>query len=126
MTDGQQRCIFVIDDEEPIRKVLQTHLMKEGYRVVPSSGGREVFDQLKNNSFELLICDIMMPGVDGLEILNHVRSNYDITPVIMLTGLTDISVAVDVMKKGAFDYVMKPVKKHDLLESVRRAFVHRD
>ena len=126
MTNAHQRCIFIIDDEEPIRKVLNTHLTKEGYRVIQSHGGREVFEQLKSKPYELLICDIMMPEVDGIEILDYVKKNSDITPVVMLTGLTDINVAVDVMKKGAFDYVMKPVKKMDLLETVKRAIVHRD
>lgn len=124
--EGFKRSILIVDDEEPIRKVLSTHLTKEGYNVIQSSGGTTVFDTLKSNSFELLICDIKMPDVEGTEVLEFARANFDTTPVIMLTGLTDVSVAVDVMKKGAYDYLMKPVKKEDLLSTIRKAFVHRD
>ncbi len=121
-----QRSIFVVDDEEAIRKVLKTHLTKEGYNVIQCSGGREVFNMLENNSFELVISDIRMPEVDGVKILEFIKQRFDTVPVIMLTGLTDVTIAVDVMKKGAFDYIIKPVKKEDLLYTIQRAFIHRD
>src|SRR3970282_2652704 len=109
--DEQRRSIFVIDDEEPIRKVLNTHLSKEGYTVIQSKGGPSAFDLLRDSYFDLLICDITMPEVDGMNVLEFVKQNFSTVPVVMLTGLTDISIAVDVMKKGAFVYVMKPVRK---------------
>ena len=124
--DYTRRSIFVVDDEEAIRKVLNTHLTKEGYNVIQCSGGSEVFNLLENNSFELVISDIRMPEVDGVKILEFIKQRFDTVPVIMLTGLTDITIAVDVMKKGAFDYIMKPVKKEDLLYTIQRAFIHRD
>lgn len=124
--EDQKRNIFIIDDEEPIRKVLNTHLTKEGYSVIQSSGGQPVFDSLMNNSFELVICDIRMPEVDGVKILEFVKQNFETTPVIMLTGLTDVTTVIEVMKKGAFDYLMKPVKKDDLMMVIGKAFVHRD
>lgn len=122
----QKRTIFIVDDEEPIRKVLYTHLSKEGFSIVQSSGGRGIFELLKNTSFDLLICDIKMPDVDGIEILDFVKRTFDTAPVIMLTGFTDVAIAVEVMKKGAFDYVMKPVKKEDLFNTINKAFIHRD
>lgn len=121
-----KRSLFVVDDEEPIRKVLFTHLSKEGFEVILSPGREPVFDQLKNNSFDAVICDITMPEVDGVKILEFIRHNFPTAPVIMLTGLTDVSIAVEVMKKGAFDYVMKPVRKDDLMNVIRKALVHRD
>ncbi len=124
--DEKKRSIFIIDDEEPIRKVLNTHLVKEGYSVIQSIGGKGVFDLLRNSSYDLVICDITMPEVDGIKILEFVKQNFDTTPIIMLTGLTDLSIAVEIMKRGAFDYVMKPVKKDDLMAIVRKAFVHGD
>lgn len=124
--EDQKRTIFIIDDEEPIRKVLNTHLVKEGYNVIQSQGGGEVFEALRSASFELVICDIRMPEVDGIQVLAHVRESYPAVPVIMLTGLTDVATVIEVMKKGAFDYLMKPVKKEDLLVVIGRAFVHRD
>ncbi len=124
--DEKNRSIFIIDDEEPIRKVLNTHLAKEGYKVIQSTGGKGIFEMFRNNSFDLVICDITMPEVDGIKILEFAKQNFDTMPIIMLTGLTDLSVAVEVMKRGAFDYLMKPVKKDDLMSVVRKAFVHRD
>lgn len=121
----EQRNIFIIDDEEPIRKVLNTHLSKEGYNVIQSQGGSNIFNQLRGASFDLVLCDIKMPEVDGIRILEFIRQNIDTVPVIMLTGLTDIAIAIEVMKKGAFDYLMKPVKKEDLMVIVRRALVQR-
>ena len=67
------RNIFVIDDEEPIRKVLNTHLSREGFNVIQSSGGLKVFDHLSVSSFDLVICDITMPEVSGIKILEFVR-----------------------------------------------------
>lgn len=124
--EDRKRTIFAIDDEEPIRKVLNTHLVKEGYNVIQSQGGAGVFEALKAASFDLVICDIRMPEVDGVQVLAHVRENYPTVPVIMLTGLTDVATVIEVMKKGAFDYLMKPMKKEDLLVVIGRAFVHRD
>lgn len=121
----KERCILVVDDEEPIRKVLTTHLTKEGYRVIQSSGGSGVFEIIDGNTFEVMICDIKMPEVNGFDVLRYAREHSQMTPVIMLTGLTDTAVAVDVMKSGAFDYVMKPVKKEDLLSTLDRAYEHR-
>ena len=120
------RNIFVIDDEEPIRKVLNTHLSREGFNVIQSSGGLKVFDHLSVSSFDLVICDITMPEVSGIKILEFVREAFPLAPIVMLTGLTDISIAIDVMKKGAFDYVMKPVGKDELMNVIRRGLVHRD
>ncbi|MBI5455314.1 MAG: response regulator, partial [Deltaproteobacteria bacterium] len=63
--EERKRSIFVVDDEEPIRKVLNTHLMKEGFSVIQTSGGNSVFDTLKNSAFDIVISDIRMPEVDG-------------------------------------------------------------
>jgi len=124
--DNHTKNIFVIDDEESIRKVLNTHLTKEGYGVVQSDGGNGIFNMLKSNSIDLVICDIKMPEIDGTQILEFVRQNFDTIPVIMLTGFVDTSIAIEVMKKGAFDYLMKPIKKDDLMSTIQKALAHRD
>lgn len=124
--EERKRKIFVIDDEEPIRKVMNTHLSKEGYSVVQSRGGSGVFSDLESGAFDLVICDIRMPEVDGVRVLDFLKKHYETVPVIMLTGLTDVSTVIEVMKKGAFDYLMKPVKKEDLMSIIRKALVHRD
>lgn len=118
--------ILIIDDEEAVRKVLKTHLTKEGYRTDISSGGAGVFEDLKQSRAQVIICDIKMPEVGGLKVLDYIRLHMKTVPVIMLTGLTDISMAINVMKRGAFDYVMKPVTKSDILSAVQKAFSQRE
>ncbi len=118
--------ILIIDDEEAVRKVLTTHLTREGYSTQISSGGSGVYEDMKQSWPEIIICDIKMPDISGLEVLDYVRLHMKNVPVIMLTGLTDVSTAVDVMKKGAFDYVTKPVTKNDLLGVVQKAFSQRE
>ena len=124
--EDRKRKIFIVDDEEPIRKVMNTHLSKEGYSVIQSRGGSGVFADLEAGNFDLVICDIRMPEVDGIQVLDFLRKNFETVPVIMLTGLTDVTTVIEVMKKGAFDYLMKPVKKEDLMSIIRKALVHRD
>ncbi|MBI5642375.1 MAG: response regulator [Deltaproteobacteria bacterium] len=124
--DERKRNIFIVDDEEPIRKVLNTHLTKEGFNVIQTQGGNGVFETLTQNTFDLVISDIRMPEVDGIRVLEFVKANFDTVPVVMLTGLTDISIAIDVMKKGAFDFLMKPVKKDELMAVVHKALLTRD
>jgi putative two-component system response regulator len=127
MMGDQKRTILVIDDEEAIRKILNIHLSKEGYDVIQSPGGKDVFKTLEMSTFDLVICDFRMPDVDGLTILRHIRgsANYDTVPVIMLTGLVDVTIAVDVMRSGAFDYILKPVKKERLITTLHRAVIHK-
>ncbi len=121
-----KRSIFIVDDEAPIRKVLKTHLTKEGFTVIESAGGDGVFDLLDSDKFDLVISDIRMPDVDGSEILDYVTKEFKTTPIIMLTGLTDINTAINIMKRGAFDYITKPVKKAKLMNTINKALSHKD
>ncbi len=119
----QRRSIFIVDDEEP---TLKTHLTEEGYRVIQSPGNKGVFAKLKDADYELLICGMKMPEVDGVDVLEFSRVHSESTPVIMLTGLREASEAADVVKRGAFGCVTKPVKKEDLIGTIRKAFDYRD
>ena len=124
--EEKKRSIFIVDDEAPIRKVLRTHLTHEGYNVIESPGGNGVFNHIESNQFDLVISDIRMPDVDGSEVLDFITKKYATTPIIMLTGLTDINVAIDIMKRGAFDYITKPVKKAELMNTINKALNHKD
>lgn len=126
LQEEKKRSIFIVDDEAPIRKVLKTHLTREGYDVIESAGGNAIFDHLNSNNFDLVISDIRMPEVDGSEILDFVTKEFSTTPIIMLTGLTDINTAIDIMKRGAFDYITKPVKKAELMNTIDKALSHKD
>ncbi len=119
-----RRSIFIVDDEEPVRKALKSHLTEEGYRVIQSPGGSGLIEKLKGSSYELLICD--METVDGVDLLEFSREHADSAPVIMLTGDSDTSGTAEVVKRGAFDCITKPLKKEDLLETIRKAFDWRD
>lgn len=116
--------ILVIDDEETVRKVLRIHLGKDGYEVREAGDGEEAIEQLKKNNFDLLICDIMMPKMDGWEVLRAVRSHprtKDI-PVIFLTAKDQDSDMFKGYEMGANYYVTKPFTKSQLLFGVNLMF----
>lgn len=122
----QKRPILIIDDEEIIRKTLSIHLTKGNYSVIQSAGGSGIFEELKNTNYELVISDIRMPEVNGLQILEYVKKNYDDIPVLILTGLMDLNITIDAMKMGAFDFLIKPITKEHLLNTVQNALHNRD
>jgi len=113
--------ILVADDEIGIRQSLKKILEKEGYEVLTASNGEEAFKAIRSNSIDLLISDIRMAGMDGLELLKVCKSISPYTEVIMITGYASVDTAVDSMKQGAYDYITKPFKKADILKAVQKA-----
>lgn len=119
---GGSRTILVVDDEDFVRDTLRIHLERAGYRVVTAHDGEGAIEVLKAHDISLIITDIKMPGVDGFGVLSYVQQNYSFLPVVMLTGYIDVEVGVAAMKRGAYDYVAKPVGKKELISTVARAF----
>jgi putative nucleotidyltransferase with HDIG domain len=117
--------ILVVDDEEAIREVVSTLLQTQGYQCTTVSNGREAIEQLQNNSHDLVLSDIVMPKMDGLKLLEQVRTHDQDLPVIMVSAMHDISTALEAMRMGAYDYILKPFEKNQLYHSVRRALEHR-
>ncbi|MFL2587396.1 MAG: sigma-54-dependent transcriptional regulator [Flavobacteriaceae bacterium] len=115
--------ILLIEDEEPIRRVLSKILTEEnkGYDITESEDGKDGFLKLTKEDYDLVLCDIKMPKMDGVEVLQNVRENGIDIPFIMLTGHGNISTAVEAMKAGAFDFISKPPDLNRLLTSVRNA-----
>ena len=115
--------ILLIEDEEPIRRVLLRILIDEnkGYQITESQDGKEGFLKLNKEDFDLVLCDIKMPKMDGIEVLQKVRENGINIPFIMLTGHGNISTAVEAMKAGAYDFILKPPDLNRLLTAVRNA-----
>ena len=113
--------ILVVDDEIGIRQSLKKILEKEGFDVVTASNGEEAFKLIRGSDIDLLITDIRMAGMDGLELLKVCKSISPYTEVIMITGYASVDTAVDSMKQGAYDYVTKPFKKADILKAVGKA-----
>src|SRR4026208_1032621 len=113
--------ILIIDDEKAIRKALMEILSAEGYKTEEAGDGEEGLKKFKERSYDVVLCDIKMPKLDGIEFLqNATESNADV-PVIMISGHGNIETAVDAVKKGAFDYISKPPDLNRMLITIRDA-----
>ena len=117
--------ILVVDDELHVRMMMGTTLEREGYDVQLAAGSREALEALAQNSFDLLLTDIVMPDGSGMALLERVRSMQPHLPVVMVTAIHDISVAIDSMRRGAYDYLLKPFEREHLVSTVQRALDHR-
>ena len=115
--------ILIIEDEEPIRRVLLRILKDEdsSFEIHEASDGKKGLDLIKNDSYDLVLCDIKMPKVDGIELLQRTRKTNSTIPFIMLTGHGNIETAVESMKLGAYDFISKPPDLNRLINSVRNA-----
>ncbi|MGD8428184.1 MAG: sigma-54 dependent transcriptional regulator [Balneolaceae bacterium] len=113
--------ILVTDDEKSIRNSLKDILEFEDYRVLEAEDGQRVFELLENQSIDLMLLDIKMKGMDGMEILTKLKEKGYRFPVIMISGHGNIEIAVEATKKGAFDFIEKPPDLNRLLVSVRNA-----
>jgi two-component system nitrogen regulation response regulator NtrX len=113
--------ILIIDDEKAIRNVLRDILSNEGFTVEEATDGEEGLKKFTAGSYDVVLCDIKMPKVDGLEFLQKVIDSQSEVPVIMISGHGNIETAVDAVKKGAFDYISKPPDLNRLLITIRNA-----
>jgi len=117
--------ILIVDDEEINLKILRIYLEDKGYEVISAMNGEEAIGLLTKEEITVCICDIRMPKISGLDVLNFVQQNRPIIPVIMLTGFIDINTAVSVMRQGARNYLTKPIDAGELIISVEKAIEHR-
>ena len=115
--------ILLIEDEEPIRRVMVKILVEENktYSVTEAINGKEGFEVLCKKSFDLVLCDIKMPKMDGIEVLQQARKKSIQVPFVMLTGHGNVETAVEAMKLGAYDFIPKPPDLNRLLTAVRNA-----
>jgi len=113
--------ILIIDDEKAIRKTLSEILSFEGYQIDEAGDGEEGLRKFKEKSYDVVLCDIKMPKIDGIEFLQKAgQSNGDV-PIIMISGHGNIETAVEAVKTGAFDYISKPPDLNRLLITIRNA-----
>lgn len=113
--------ILVIDDEKAIRKTLTEILSFEGYKIEEASDGEEGLKKFKEKNYDLVLCDIKMPKLDGIEFLQKAGEANPDVPIIMISGHGNIETAVEAVKKGAFDYISKPPDLNRLLITIRNA-----
>ena len=117
--------ILVVDDEAHVRSMISATLERQGYEVLVASGGREALEAIDQGGFELILTDIVMQEGNGLALLERIHTQNPNLPVIMVTAIHDISVAIDSMRRGAYDYLLKPFEREHLVATVQRALEHR-
>jgi DNA-binding NtrC family response regulator len=120
MNESESR-ILIVDDEESMRRFLSILLEKEGYQISLASSGEEALQQLKERSFGLLITDLKMPGMSGVELLEHVTTSDPTLPVVILTAYASDASAVEAMEKGAYQYLEKKAKNDEIVLVVKNA-----
>src|SRR5690606_9471044 len=113
--------ILIIDDERAIRRALREILEFEEFEVDEAENGKEGFLKAKTEQYDIIFCDIKMPEMDGMEVLEAILEAEIDTPVIMISGHGNIETAVGAIKKGAFDFIEKPLDLNRILVTVRNA-----
>ena len=113
--------IMVIDDEESMCKFMQIMLKKEGYDVSSAQSGKEALGELRSSHYDLVIADLMMPEMNGLELLSKVRSIDPELNFIVMTAYASVDTAIEALKKGAFDYIAKPYKVDELKITIKKS-----
>jgi len=113
--------LMLVDDEERFLATTAKLLQRRGHHVVTASSGSEALEKLATHAVEVVILDVKMPGMDGLEVLREIRVAFPLVGVIMLTGHGTIESAVEGMKSGAFDFITKPCDIDDLLVKAEEA-----
>ncbi|MGO9614433.1 MAG: sigma-54-dependent transcriptional regulator [Dissulfurispiraceae bacterium] len=114
--------ILAVDDEEPIRRLLMRELPRKGFSVESAPNGDIALKLIKTNTYDVVLLDIVMPGLDGISLMKKIRQDPAAPVIIVLTGRATVETAVDAMKHGAYDYLTKPYKLDELVIIVNRAF----
>jgi len=124
---GQLRTerILIVDDEHYMRDVLTKVVCAEGYKSNTAGDAQEAMQKLAQAAYDMVLTDITMPGVDGLQLLRHVSTHYPETAVIMITGVSDLKSAVQALSSGAYDYVTKPFNMFELKSKIFKALERR-
>src|SRR5438128_9115979 len=118
--------ILIVDDEEPIRDFVSAMLSSANFACSQAASGKQALALLDSGEeYELMLSDLMMPGMDGIALLEASKERFPDMPVVMVTAVTDVSVALGAIRNGAYDYLLKPFEREQLLATVRRAMENR-
>jgi DNA-binding NtrC family response regulator len=113
--------ILVVDDEAPIRETLKEILEYEDFEVSLADNGEKAWQLIQKNDFDVILCDVKMPGIDGMELLEKVQAFRPEIPMVMISGHGNVEMAIDSTKKGAYDFITKPPDLNRLLITLRNA-----
>jgi DNA-binding NtrC family response regulator len=113
--------ILIVDDEEEFCQTLAERLTLRHYHVTTSYTGQDAIEKITHFNYDIVILDVQMPGMDGIDVLKEIKKLKPLTEVIMLTGNATVESAIEGMKLGAFDYLMKPCETEDLISKIKRA-----
>jgi DNA-binding NtrC family response regulator len=112
--------ILCVDDDQSVQDLVSTHLMLQGFEVKTAANGEEAIKCLESETFDILLLDIEMPKMNGLEVLRYVKIRHIHVHPIMLTGADDLQALNECARWGAFDYLPKPYNFHELMDSIDR------
>lgn len=118
-------AVLLVDDDKEFRKAMKKMFERSGYKIAIACDGQEALDVLSEREFDLIISDLRMPNIDGLEMMGELRRRGLDVPIIFLTAFGEVESYMDLMNLGAFEYVHKPVKSKEILEIARRAIASR-
>ena len=115
--------ILVVDDDEEVREGILLQLSDTRYTILEAEDGEKAIECLNDNALtvDAIICDVRMPKINGVEAVAYFRREFSGTPVIVLTGFPDVDLAVKFLREGVVDYLVKPVEKETLIETVAKA-----
>ncbi|MGA7859166.1 MAG: HD domain-containing phosphohydrolase [Terracidiphilus sp.] len=117
--------ILVVDDEAPVRSMIGATLERQGFQVQLAVSGTQAVDIMNQSAFDLVLTDIVMQDGNGIALLERIHAEQPHLPVVMVSAIHDISVAIDSMRRGAYDYLLKPFEREHLVATVQRALDHR-
>jgi two-component system alkaline phosphatase synthesis response regulator PhoP len=120
MANEETARILVVDDEGAIRYSITKTLQRVGYQVEAAASGEEALEQLENQEFDVVLTDIRMPGISGVDLLARIKEKSTDTSVILMTGYASLNSAVESLRLGAHDYLVKPSSSRDIRDSVAR------
>jgi DNA-binding NtrC family response regulator len=116
------KSVLIVDDEEAVREVLRRLLQQRGYEAVAVAEGREALQLASGRGFDVVLLDLRMPGLSGVDVLKQLRADHPDIGVIMVTRVAEATTAVDAMRQGAYDYVLKPFELEEIFWKVERAY----
>ncbi|HVR38561.1 MAG TPA: response regulator, partial [Thermoanaerobaculia bacterium] len=117
--------ILIVDDEEVLRDVLEAVLRREGFDIVLAQSGEEALSVLDAEDIDLVVLDVMLPGISGIDTLRSIRISNPSLPVIVITAFSSIDGAIEAMKMGAFHYIPKPFRNEEVIITVNKALEQR-